>query len=246
MKQRIIIKDKYKITLFVNIWDENKSDWITIKRPQSFLNEAILTRIAFCVRIGAFRTRLVISDYKILCLDDLLISLDMGNRDKIIQLILNIEDKLSLKFFDDFQKLIFTHDKAFFNLCKQRINLSRKSEDWIFKEMYWDTDIIPHRPFLDNSTDDGFERAEKHLKAFDYPAAANALRQGLEKLIFNFLPDNERYMLKEGKTTVKTLEGMLTSLKKILETNKQDTKIQFVLVRHIIKVVKQLVMDKIA
>ncbi|KAA6334355.1 hypothetical protein EZS27_017317 [termite gut metagenome] len=214
-------KNKYKITLFVKVWDENKNDWITIKRPQSFLNEAILTRIAFCVRIGAFRTRLVISDYKILCLDDLLISLDMGNRDKIIQIILNTEDKPSLKFFDDFQKLIFTHDKAFFNLCKQRINLSRKSEDWIFKEMYWDTDIIPHHPFLDNSTD-YFERAEKHLKAFDYPAAANALRQGLENLIFNFLPDNERYMLKEGITTEKTLEGMLTSLKKILKTNEQD------------------------
>ena len=214
--------NNYKIALFVKVWDSDKNEWIQIKRPHSFLNEATLTRIAFSIRIGALRTRLATSDYKILCLDDLLISLDMGNRDKIIQLILNTENKPNLRFFDEFQKLIFTHDKAFFNLCKQRIELSGKKNDWIYKEMYWDTDKQPNRPYIDNSTD-AFERAEKHLKAFDYPASANALRQGLENLLFNFLPENEKHTRNaDGTTRIKNLEGLLNSFAKILNTHSQD------------------------
>jgi hypothetical protein len=146
----------------------------------------------------------------------------MGNRDKVIQLILNIEKKTELEFFDKFQKLIFTHDKAFYNLCKQRIKLAKGEENWHSKEIYLDTDKIPQRPFIDNSTD-YFEKVDKHLKAFDYPASANALRQGLENIIFNFLPENERYTFnKEGVTITKTLDGLLTAFKVILKNYSQN------------------------
>ena len=165
------IKDKkqyeYSISLDVQIWDSINNLWKTIKRPHSFLNEALLTRVAIAVRIGALQTRLQNRDYQILCLDDMLISLDMGNRDKVIQAFLNTEKKAALNFFDKFQKLIFTHDKAFYNLCKQRIKLSLNEKEWHFKEIYLDTDKNPQRPFIDNSTD-YFERAEKHLKAFAF------------------------------------------------------------------------------
>lgn len=215
-------KSKYSIKLDLEIWDDLLKVFKRVKRPHSFLNEALLTRIAFAVRIGALQTRLQNRNYQILCLDDLLISLDMGNRDKVIQLILNIEKKPDLEFFDKFQKLIFTHDKAFYNLCKQRIKLAKDEENWHFKEIYLDTYKTPQRPFIDNSTD-YFEKAEKHLKAFDYPASANALRQGLENIIFNFLPENERYTFnKEGVTITKTLDGLLTAFKVILKTHNQN------------------------
>jgi len=151
----------------------------------------------------------------------MLISLDMGNRDKVIQLILNTERKPELAFFDRFQKLIFTHDKTFYNLCKQRISLSGEGINWHFKEIYLDTDTDPQRPFIDNSTD-YFQKAEKYLKSFDYPAAANSLRQGLENIVFNILPENERYEMKGGVTTSKLLGGTLASLKEILERYNQD------------------------
>ena len=215
-------KSRYSIKLDLEIWDDILKIFKRVKRPHSFLNEALLTRIAFAVRIGALQTRLQNRNYQILCLDDLLISLDMGNRDKVIQLILNIEKKTELEFFDKFQKLIFTHDKAFHNLCKQRIKLAKGDENWHFKEIYLDTDKIPQRPFIDNSTD-YFEKADKHLKAFDYPASANALRQGLENIIFNFLPENERYTFnKEGVTITKTLDGLLTAFKVILKNHSQN------------------------
>lgn len=210
-------KSKYSIKLDLVIWDDILKVFKKVKRPHSFLNEALLTRIAFAVRIGALQTRLQNRNYQILCLDDLLISLDMGNRDKVIQLILNVEKKQDLEFFDKFQKLIFTHDKAFYNLCKQRIKLAKGEDNWYFKEIYLDTDKSPQRPFIDNSTD-YFEKAEKHLKAFDYPAAANALRQGLENLIFRFLPNNYR-LTKERKgeelTIPKQFNDLLEALKSL-------------------------------
>lgn len=214
------IKD-YSVTLKLELWDANVRDWKKVKRPHSFLNEALLTRIAFSVRVGALQTRLQNRNYQILCLDDMLISLDMSNRDKVIQLVLNIEDKLDLEFFDRFQKIIFTHDKAFYNLCKQRIMLSKKEKDWFFKEIYLDADKTPQRPFIDKSKD-YFEKAEKYLKSFDYPASANSIRQGLENLVFNFLPENERYTLKDGVTTSKMLGELLSALKAILERYNQN------------------------
>lgn len=210
-------KTKYSIKLDLQIWDDILKIFKRVKRPHSFLNEALLTRIAFAVRIGALQTRLQNREYQILCLDDLLISLDMGNRDKVIQLILNIEKKPDLEFFDKFQKLIFTHDKAFYNLCKQRIKLAKDENQWHFKEIFLDTDKIPQRPFIDNSTD-YFEKADKHLKAFDYPASANALRQGLENLVFGFLPNNYR-LTKERKgeelTIPKQFNDLLEALKQL-------------------------------
>ena len=216
----------YSIRLDVQIWDNNATNWKTIKRPHSFLNEAQLTRVAIAVRIGALQTRLQNRDYQILCLDDMLISLDMGNRDKVIQAFLNTENKPTLSFFDKFQKLIFTHDKGFYNLCKQRIKLSLDEKDWHFKEIYVDTDKIPQRPFIDNSTD-YFTRAEKHLKAFDYPACANALRQGFENVVFNFLSDSDRLTLDKTTrtTTGKQFNDLLTELKNIHELNKVPTAI---------------------
>jgi ABC-type dipeptide/oligopeptide/nickel transport system ATPase subunit len=207
---------KYSISLDLELWDAISNSWRKVKRPHSFLNEAQLTRVAIAVRIGALQTRLQNREYQILCLDDMLISLDMGNRDKVIQTFLNTRKQADLNFFDKFQKLIFTHDKAFYNLCKQRIRLSLDEKDWYFKEIYLDTDKVPHRPFIDNSTD-YFQRAEKHSKAFDYPAAANALRQGLENLLFNFLPDNDKLQLSqtEKTTTGKQFNELLDRLKNI-------------------------------
>lgn len=225
------IKDKktneYSIRLDVQIWDNNASNWKTIKRPHSFLNEAQLTRVAIAVRVGALMTRLQNRDYQVLCLDDMLISLDMGNRDKVIQAFLNTEKKHALDFFDKFQKLIFTHDKAFYNLCKQRIRLNLDETEWHFKEIYLDTKNTIHKPFIDNSTD-YFEKALKHLKAFDYPASANALRQGLENLVFNFLPNSYR-LTKERKgeelTIKKQFNDLLEALKTIHKLYKVDVNI---------------------
>lgn len=216
----------YSIILSLKFFDEINNRWISIKRPQSFLNEAQLTRIAIAIRIGALQTRVTTSDYKILCLDDMLISLDMGNREKVIKTFLNTDKLPALNYFDEFQKVIFTHDKAFYNLCKQRIKLSLDESQWLFKEIYLDTSKVPQRPYIEKNSD-YFERAEKHLKAFDYPACANALRQGFENIIFNFLPDNSKLTIDRSTktTTGKQFNDLLTELKNIHTANSVSTDI---------------------
>ena len=107
------------IKLFVEVFQEVSADWKPIHKIQSFLNEAQLTRIAIGIRIGALRTRVQTTDFKILVLDDMLISLDMSNRMPIVKMILNQDNDPDLHFFDQFQKIILTHDKGFYELIKR-------------------------------------------------------------------------------------------------------------------------------
>ena len=59
-----------------------------IHRPQSFFNEARINAIALAIRFVLMENRPPVTTVKFLVLDDLLISLDMQNRVKIIKLIL--------------------------------------------------------------------------------------------------------------------------------------------------------------
>lgn len=190
--------------------------WKAIDRPQSYLNEAKLTGIALSIRfamlVGANRP---IVDGRILALDDLLVSLDMSNRDRVIKIILE-------KFVaaNPFKIYIFTHDKSFHNLCKQRITQAGTPTDWLFYEMYADMDKDPRRPYIDTHTD-YFEKAEKHLKQFDYSASATAIRQGLENLIFYFLPEHLRYRDNNGKIEARLLGELLAQLQNFLKLYNQ-------------------------
>ncbi|WP_298358345.1 AAA family ATPase [Runella sp.] len=93
-----------EIKLWVSMYDAQTQQWIENHRPQSFLNKAQLTRIALAIRIGALRTRPPREniDFRVLCLDDLLISLDMSNRHKVIKMLLNVDNNPALAFFDDY------------------------------------------------------------------------------------------------------------------------------------------------
>ena len=46
----------------------------------------------------------------------------------VVRIILNKENKPDLSFFDDFQKIILTHDKGFFNLIRRNTD----EEQWVY------------------------------------------------------------------------------------------------------------------
>ncbi len=190
--------------------------WKAIDRPQSYLNEAKLTGIALSIRfamlIGTNRPNV---DGRILALDDLLVSLDMSNRDRVIKIILD-----KFVFENPFKIYIFTHDKSFYNLCKQRINQGIPA-DWLFYEMYANSEKQPRRPYI-ASYADYFEKADKHLIEFDYSAAANAIRQGLENLIFNFLPENLRYKVENNEIKKRTLGELIGQFQNFLRQHNQS------------------------
>ncbi|TLV01410.1 AAA family ATPase [Dyadobacter luticola] len=159
-----------------------------ISRPQSFLNEARLTCVALAIRFAVLDEKFIEGRPKILVLDDLLVSLDMGNRDTVLELI--------LKLFKDYQILLLTHDRHFFNLCKKRIEYENMSKDWLVKEMYSGIENNIPKPFIPNNLD-YVDRAEKYIKEHDLPAAANYLRKEVERLLKYLLPRNKTIALTE-------------------------------------------------
>ena len=154
-----------------------------IVKPHTYFNEAKLTAIALSVRFALLNIEKP-ADGRFLALDDMLISLDMSNRAKVVDFLLKISDKYKI--------YLFTHDRAFFEHFKERIYFANKSkgvakeDGWLFKELYKD-DTPTNNPKDFNSESD-IARALKHYKEFDYPAAANYLRKAVEAMVNEVFP----------------------------------------------------------
>lgn len=187
-----------------------------ITRPHTFLNEAKLTSIALSIRFAMLDQKLsgaVAGDTpKFLILDDVLISLDMSNREIILDII--------LKDFTDYQLLILTHDRNFFELLRHRIKRFG-NENWKYIEMYEsEKEGIP-QPLIFES-ESYIEQAEWYLKNGKFEIAGNLLRKEAENFIKQFLPD--RYKLGEYGQ-LKPLAIMLSEAIKFSKQNDLDVKL---------------------
>lgn len=177
-----IRENELQIKLVVSQYDVANARWIPIHRVQSFLNEAQLTRIAIGIRIGALRTtRIQSTEFKLLVLDDMLISLDLSNRMEVIKIILNHNNKPSLKFFDSFQKVILTHDKGFYNILKNYTN----SSEWEYYKLTKDENSN-EAPKL-NTDKTHIEKATRLLADGEFDAVGNELRKEVELTIKKYL-----------------------------------------------------------
>lgn len=177
-----IRENDLQIKLVVSQYDVANTRWIPIHRVQSFLNEAQLTRIAIGIRIGALRTtRIQSTEFKLLVLDDMLISLDLSNRMEVIKIILNHNNKPSLKFFDNFQKIILTHDKGFYNILKNYTN----SSEWEYYKLTKDENSN-EAPKL-NTDKTHIEKAARLLADGEFDAVGNELRKEVELTIKKYL-----------------------------------------------------------
>lgn len=150
-----------------------------INRPHSFLNEARLTQIALSVRLAAMLYRPQANDlFKFLVLDDMLISLDMSNRMTVVKII------LTEPAFADFQLIILTHDKAFFNLIKRKTI----SQDWKYFDFVRDNHPAS-KPVIRDSKND-LEKAKEYFENKDFDGCANFLRKSAENMLTHFLDPN--------------------------------------------------------
>lgn len=161
-----------------------------VKKPHSFLNEAKKTAIGLAIRLGILERRLL-DDQKLnlLALDDLLISLDMSNRQIVLKLMLE-------EYSKKYQLILFTHDKQFFNLTKRTIETQYKKSEWMFLEMYEDNIGTFPKPYF-KPEKDSVQVSDDFLIQHDYPAAGIYLRKEVERLLSELLPDSLR---KEPKT----------------------------------------------
>ena len=104
------------------------SDGQPINKPQSFFNEAKLTAIALSVRFALLNLDKP-SDGRFLALDDMLISLDMSNRMKVVNYLLDV-------VINKYKVYLFTHDKLFYETLKKRIALEKMQSEWIMGGLY--------------------------------------------------------------------------------------------------------------
>ncbi|MFH0735816.1 MAG: AAA family ATPase [bacterium] len=182
------IPPKYYIDLNVSDYESIGGQ---IQKPQSFLNEAKLAALALSMRFAILEQRLMEGDIlKLLVLDDLLISLDMSNRQKVLKLIFE-------KYQKNYQCIIMTHDKLFFDLAKRKIEES-KYTNWLYKEMYFDYE--KKEPII-LETEKNYTLAQYYFSHFDYPACANNLRKFAEDIFVNIFPMNIRYTEKGEEIT---------------------------------------------
>lgn len=142
----------------------------------------------------------------------------MSNRDIILDLI--------LKYFPDYQIIILTHDRAFFEMAKQKFNFKAPKE-WKYFEMYVDKycENNIEYPFIKEYREkySYINKAKEHFKNKDYPACLNYLRKEVEKQFDKYLElDNlnkkiELSQLKEDYSNIKEIIEDLKKIYKILK-----------------------------
>ena len=156
-----------------------KVDNIIIQKPQSFFNEARLTAIALAIRFACLQGTNP-QEGQFLALDDMLISLDMSNRMKVIRYLLDdVADKYKI--------YLFTHDKLFFEYLKHKSKKS--SSKWSYRELYMQDSKEPYirisRTYI--------EEANHYIKQHKYEIAGNFLRKEAESFCKRFLPLKWQY-----------------------------------------------------
>lgn len=195
------------------------------------LNEARLSALAISIYLAAIVTNPVVrkAKYKILFLDDVFIGLDTSNRLPLLDILQNytvkeivfdkngnVVEEVENKIFKDFQILITTYDRYWFEVAKRRLELQT---NWNFFEMYAVKKVTSGGKFVCDvptikPNGDNIANALKHINNPiypDYPAAANYLRKANEETLRSNLPERE---LKEDSGLTPSplmLKGLLES-----------------------------------
>lgn len=175
-------------------------DNIIIQKPQSFFNEARLTAIALAIRFACLQGRNP-QEGQFLALDDMLISLDMSNRMKVIRYLLD-------DMADKYKIYLFTHDKLFFEYLKHKSKKS--SSKWSYGELYMQDSKEPYirisRTYI--------EEADHYIKQHKYEIAGNFLRKEAEYFCKRFLPLKWQYT---KEYCLLDLNGLINNSKKFAE-----------------------------
>jgi energy-coupling factor transporter ATP-binding protein EcfA2 len=178
--------------------DENKKK---VFNPQSFLNESKLTALALSMRLAILDEKFVKEYPNILVLDDFLMSMDMCNREAVLEIIFE-------NYLADYQILFFTHQRGLFedarkfieNLYTRQAIASGKTENeskvewkeyWKFFEMYeTESDLQMPVPKI-QEYQSSLQKALYYFKEnIDYNICGNNLRSALEEFFLEFIPHN--------------------------------------------------------
>lgn len=194
---------------------EIKENGILIFKPQSHFNEARLTAIALAVKFAAMSKTIFQGSF--LALDDMLISLDMSNRMKVINYLLD-------KIAPVYKLYVFTHDRLFYHTLKRIIETQYKESEWIFGGIYVNDSIVPNEPCYVPDDKRKIEKIEDAYKCHDYFRCGTLLRQECERCLNELLPDS--FKVKEdpktGASVPKNLDELIRSLEEFCNHEQID------------------------
>lgn len=182
-----------------------------IEKPQTYFNEAKLTAIALAIRFSIL-DNVADANGRFMALDDMLISLDMSNRTKVIDYLLNISDKYKI--------YLFTHDRAFYNYICHKIQQYKKSEEWVYKTISYNSKN--NEPIIIDEYSDYLSKAKHFYQIGDYDTSAIYLRKQLEQSVGELLPYELKANVDGGFVGLKTLWEKLL---KFYSANKQNINI---------------------
>ncbi len=180
---------------------ENKTG--VIFKPHSFLNEAKWSAIGLAIRFAILEdwtNRPASAELKCLVIDDMLLSLDMSNRDIVMDLLLN-------KYVNEYQIILMTHDRFFYELMSQKIIRKGQTNQWKYLEMYEDDNNGTSKPHIIENKGQ-IDKAKIFYKAKEFAASANTIRRATEKLCKHYLTKQEQL---GGDYTPLKLEGLINS-----------------------------------
>ena len=176
-QQKIVDEESGAVEPVVNITIDYRDN--VVEKYHTFLNEARLSALAisiYLVTIKKLLNTLTKKSLKILVLDDLLVSLDMGNRVKLLEILKNE--------FTDFQIFFFTHDKELYEIYKGKMS-------WNKYEIYLDDSEDIPMPILKKGKSE-IELAKMFYAQKEYDACALLLRKGFEKILKSYLTPQEQ------------------------------------------------------
>jgi hypothetical protein len=177
-RDKIYKCEKFKVELIITRYYGKD---INIRRPQIFLNEAKMSALATAIRLAILDSRIsseASNALKILVLDDLMISLDFGNRNSLLNVLLK-------KYYSQYQLLIVTHDRSFFDCVLNHIQDDTHLKNWMILELYEGFEGDKSIPVL-QQYDSPLSKAYAYYKGdnrpIDYNACGNNQRQALEEI----------------------------------------------------------------
>jgi hypothetical protein len=176
-----------------------------------FLNEARLSALAIAVYFAALK-RSPARDLRLLVLDDVLIGLDIANRIPVVRLIEEL--------FHDWQIIILTYHKAWFEVLKARVEDAPWPHAWRAITLLTGRSLGAECPIIAAESGVLLKEARAHLVRGDAKAAAVYARSAWEEMLSSYcslwhLP----VVYAESRRNLKT-DAFLSSIEAQLKTLK--------------------------
>ncbi|MBY4591960.1 AAA family ATPase [Rhizobium redzepovicii] len=156
----------------------------SVAHPQLFLNEARLSALALAIY---FAGRKVAENQtqndmpRIMVLDDVLVGLDQANRVPLLDVL--------AKYFQDWQVIILTHDRVWFDIARHYQRVGKADKFWTYWQLHQPQDhrFAPLATDVDSSVAaQALHTARRFLKDGHIHAAGNAARLATEFALREF------------------------------------------------------------